>query len=154
MPATIRVLLLACVVCTTGSCTATRSIDVSQSWEQEVRAAERRHVEAFLAEDVAALEGMLSEDFVVNSPRNSVIERDQLLEMVRGGSLSLSEFTQEIERVRRFGDVVVVMGRDRVTYAAPSPDAGQAHERRFTDVWRRDGGGWKFFARQASLVCR
>jgi uncharacterized protein (TIGR02246 family) len=122
-------------------------------WEQEVRAAEDRHGAAFLAGDLTALEEMFSEDFVVNSPRNSIIQKKQLLEMVRKGTLAISSFEQQIAEIRRFGDVVVVMGGDTVTYAAPSPEAGQTHRRRFTDLWRLQEGRWRFIARQASLIC-
>ena len=45
-------------------------------------------------------------------------------------TLPLSMFEQEIESIRRFGDHVVVMGADRVVYAAPSPNAGQTQRRR------------------------
>jgi len=123
------------------------------SWEQEVRAAEQRHRAAFLAGDVAALQGMFSDDFVVNSPLNVIVNKDRLLEMVRNGTLTISSFEQNIEQVRRFGDVVVVMGGDTVVYAAPSPNAGQTHRRRFTDLWRQEGGQWHFVARQANIVC-
>lgn len=122
-------------------------------WEEAVRAAEERHRQAFLANDLDALQNMLSDDFVVNSPRNTIIERDQLLGLVRSGALALSSFEQEIESVRRFGDVVTVMGEDAVTYAAPSPNAGQTHRRRFTDLWRLDDGRWRFVARQANVIC-
>lgn len=127
--------------------------DSGDAWEQEVRAAEQKHRAAFLAGDVAALQAMFSADFVVNSPLNVVVDKARLLDMVRKGVLTISSFDQNIEQVRRYGDVVVVMGGDSVVYAAPSPNAGQTHRRRFTDLWRRDGGRWRFVARQASLIC-
>lgn len=127
--------------------------DSGDAWEQEVRAAEQKHRAAFLAGDVAALQATFSDDFVVNSPLNVVVDKARLLDMVRKGVLTISSFEQNIDQVRRYGDVVVVMGGDRVVYAAPSPNAGQTHRRRFTDLWRRDGGRWRFVARQASLIC-
>lgn len=127
--------------------------DSGGTWEQEVRAAEQKHRAAFLAGDVVALQAMFSDDFVVNSPLNVVVDKARLLEMVRKGVLTISSFEQNIEQVRRYGDVVVVMGGDSVVYAAPSPNAGQTQRRRFTDLWRRDGGRWRFVARQASVIC-
>jgi ketosteroid isomerase-like protein len=122
------------------------------NWEQEVRAAEERHLEAFRSRDQKALEAMLAEDFMVNSPRNRIIGKDELLKMVGAGVLAFSEFEQNIERIRRYGDVVVVMGEDRVSYIAPSPNAGQTHRRRFTDLWQRRDTVWQFVARQANIV--
>jgi ketosteroid isomerase-like protein len=127
--------------------------DSGSAWEQEIRAAEKLHLKAFLDKDMTALDSLVSDDFVVNSPRNSVITKQQLLGMVRDGVLAISSFDQAIEAVRRFGDIVTVMGEDRLTYIAPSPNAGQTHRRRFTDIWRRQDGRWRFIARQASLIC-
>ena len=91
------------------------------AWEQQIRAAEERHRIAFLTNDLGALDAMFSDDFIVNSPQNRVIEKGTLLGMVRGGVLAISSFDQKIESIRRYGDVVTVMGEDRVVYAAPSP---------------------------------
>src|SRR5688572_12190940 len=99
-------------------------------WEEQVRAAEERHRAAFLANDVEALDAMFAQDFIVNSPQNRVIEKPGLLGMIRAGALAISAFEQTIESVRRFGDIVVVMGEDRVVYAPPSPRAGQTDRRR------------------------
>ncbi len=121
--------------------------------EREVRSAEERHRAAFLARDLAALEAMLSDDFAVNSPRNTVIQKKPLLELVRGGALALSSYEQQIDLVRRYGDVVAVMGGDTVTYVTPSPNAGQTQRRRFTDLWRQQGGRWVLIARQAGIIC-
>lgn len=122
------------------------------AWEQQIRAAEERHRIAFLANDVRALDAMFSDDFIVNSPQNKVIEKGQLMGMVQGGALAISSFDQKIESIRRFGDVVTVMGEDRVVYAASSPLAGQTHRRRFTDIWQLQGNDWRFVARQASIT--
>lgn len=125
----------------------------ADSWEADIRAVEEKHRQAFLAADVPAMEKMLSDQFVVNSPRNTVIGKDELLGMVRKGVLTISEFTQDIDRIQRIGDDVFVMGADRVVYVAPSPNAGKTDRRRFTDVWRLEGGRWVFIARQATLLC-
>ena len=125
----------------------------ADSWEADIRAVEEKHRQAFLAGDVPAMEKMFSDQFVVNSPRNTVIGKDELLGMVRKGVLTISEFTQDIDRITRIGDDVFVMGADRVVYVAPSPNAGKTDRRRFTDVWRLEGGRWVFIARQATLLC-
>jgi ketosteroid isomerase-like protein len=123
-------------------------------WEQEIRAAEARHVEAALSNDAAAWDELLADDFIVNSPLNTIVEKPALLDMVRSGMLSISSFEQRIEAVRRFGDITLVMGEDTAVWAAPSLNAGQTHHRRFTDIWRLEGGDWRFIARQATLVSK
>ncbi|HKY59687.1 MAG TPA: nuclear transport factor 2 family protein [Gemmatimonadota bacterium] len=136
---------------TAGQLRAQDGVDAAD-WESALRAAEARHVAAVLSNDVEAWDALLENDFIVNSPRNTVVEKAELLELVRSGWLTSSSFEQEIEAVRRFGDVAVVMGEDRQVWAPQSPNAGQTHCRRFTDIWRLDGGQWRYVARQATLV--
>ena len=124
------------------------------AWEQKVRAAEERHRKAFLANDTAALDTMLADDFIVNSPQNRIIEKAELLGMIGRGILAISTFEQKIDAVRRFGDIAVVMGVDSVVYASPAPAAGQTHRRRFTDLWQLRDTTWEFVAQQASLLPR
>jgi Domain of unknown function (DUF4440) len=125
----------------------------ANSWEADVRAAEAKHRKAFLDGNAGAVDEMLSDEFVVNSPLNNVVDKKQLVGMIRSGVLTFSEFTQDIERINRFGDVVLVMGADRVVWTKPSPNAGRTDRRRFTDVWRLEDGRWVFIARQATVLC-
>ena len=125
----------------------------ADAWEADIRSAEARHVKAFLDGNVPAIEEMLSNEFVVNSPLNNIVDKKQLVGMVRSGALTLSEFTQDIERITRFGDVVFVMGSDKAVWTKPSPNAGRTDRRRFTDAWRLENGRWVFIARQATLLC-
>ena len=124
----------------------------ADAWEQKVRAAEERHRKAFFANDEATIDSIIADDFVVNSPQNRIIEKRELLGMVKRGILAISTFEQKIENIRRFGDIAVVMGEDRVVYATPSPAAGLTHRRRFTDLWQLRDTTWRFVARQASIV--
>jgi hypothetical protein len=57
---------------------------------------------------------------------------------------------EEENRVAFLGDVVVVMGRDRVT----DPPDGTISHRRYTNLWRLEGGAWRCFARHANVVSR
>jgi hypothetical protein len=134
------------------ACATSPSPNTAGTWEQDVRAAEERHRQAFLATDTAALRAMFSDRLVVNSPLNTVVDKTQLLEMVRSGRIAISSFMQQIEHIERYGDVAVVMGQDAVVYAPPSPLAGQTQKRRFTDMWQMENGRWRFIARQATVI--
>ena len=147
-----RAMSILCIL-TCAAAIPPASSRAADAWEAEIRAAEAKHVQAFLDRDLPALQTMFSDQFVVNSPLNNIVDKNQLLGMVRSSALTLSEFTQDIERITRFGDVVFVMGGDRVVWAKPSPNAGRTDRRRFTDVWRLENGRWVFIARQATLIC-
>jgi len=127
---------------------------IGSSWEQDIRAAEQRHVAAFRSNDAATIDAILADDFLVNSPRYVVLDKTQLMGMVRSGVLNAASFNQSIEHIRRYGDIAVVMGADTISFAAPAPNAGRQINRRFTDIWRFQDGGWRFVARHANPICQ
>jgi ketosteroid isomerase-like protein len=105
---------------------------------------------AFLAGDVAVLDRLWTDDFLVNSPLSMVNDKPRTLALLQAGRIRHTSLAFEIERISCHGDVVVVMGRDRVT---DGPDATVSH-RRFTNLWRLDRGAWRCFARHANVVSR
>jgi ketosteroid isomerase-like protein len=123
---------------------------MSESWEQEIRAREEENRVAFLNADFPTLERLWTDDFLVNSPIGVINDKARTLALLESGRIRHSSLTYEIERMVRQGDVVVVMGRDRVT---DGPDHAVT-DRRFTNLWRLEGGEWRCFARHANAVVR
>ncbi len=80
----------------------------------------------------------------------TVLEKPQLLELVRSGRVRHGTYEAQIERMVRHGDVVIVMGRDTVT----DPPDGTISRRRHTNVWRLHDGIWKSIARHANVLPR
>lgn len=77
-------------------------------------------------------------------------DKPRTLALLEAGRIRHTSLTFEIEQMACHGDVVVVMGRDRVT----DPPDGTISHRRFTNLWRLDGGTWRCFARHANVVAR
>jgi len=123
---------------------------MSNTWEQEILSREEENRVAFLAGDVATLDRLWTDDFLVNSPLNLVNDKQRTLTLLESGRIRHTSLTYEIERMTCHGDVVVVMGSDRVTDA---PTDTVTH-RRFTNLWRREAAAWRCFARHANAVRR
>jgi ketosteroid isomerase-like protein len=123
---------------------------MSSTWEQDIRACEERNRIAFLAADVAVLDRLWTDDFAVNSPINVINDKQKTLALLQAGRIRHSSLAAEIEHMSRHDDIVVVMGSDRVT----DPPDGVVSHRRFTNLWRREGGEWRCFARHANVVRR
>ena len=121
-----------------------------EAWEDEVRRCEEEVRDAFLAADADTLNRFWAEDFLVNSPLNQLAGKSQVVALLQSGRIRHTAFEYEIERMSRHGDVVVVMGRERVT--DPPDDAVVL--RRFTNLWRREHGRWRSIARHAHVVSR
>ncbi|HEX3233629.1 MAG TPA: nuclear transport factor 2 family protein [Gemmatimonadales bacterium] len=123
---------------------------MSSSWNQDIRAHEEENRAAFLAADLATLERLWTDDFVVNSPINVVNDKRRTLALLEAGRIRHTSLALEIEHMARHGDVVVVMGSDRVT----DPPDGRITHRRFTNLWRLESGTWRCFARHANVVAQ
>ena len=121
---------------------------MSSSWEQDIRAREEENRVAFLAADLATLDRLWTDDFLVNSPANLVNEKRRTMALLEAGRIRHTSLESEIERMVRHGDVVVVMGSDRVV----DPPDGTVTHRRFTNLWRLEGGAWRCFARHANAI--
>jgi ketosteroid isomerase-like protein len=120
--------------------------------EEAIRALEDQERVAVLKQDFPALERLWTEDFIVNNPRNEVsADRGALLELFRKGIAHYRSFDRVIEVIRFSGDHAIVMGRETVQ-PAEGALAGRTVERRFTNVWRREGKTWRLFARHANNV--
>ena len=123
---------------------------MSEQWQQDILAREEENRVAFLAGDVAVLDRLWTDDFLVNSPINVVNDKRRTLSLLEAGRVRHTSMAVDIEHLARHGDVVVVMGSDRVT---DGPDGTVSH-RRFTNLWRLDGGAWRCFARHANVIAR
>jgi ketosteroid isomerase-like protein len=124
--------------------------DNDAGWKDEIIACEEQAVAAFLAADVAAMDQLLADDYVVNSPLQQILGKPQLLAMLGSGRIGHSSYVFDIEHISRRGDVAIVMGRDHVTN---TPDGMLLH-RRYTDVWQLENGSWRGIARHAHVVSR
>jgi ketosteroid isomerase-like protein len=122
--------------------------EAATDWEQEIRALEEQGRVAFLAGDVTTLGAMWDDRLLVNSPLNLVNDKTRVLELLASGRIRHTMDEVAIEHIARYGDVVVVMGRDTVD----GPPSHQLTHRRFTNVWQRQDGAWRMIARHAQVV--
>lgn len=117
-------------------------------WEAEVRQREEDLRIAFLAADIPALDAIIADGYLVNSPLQQVLDKPKLLALLAAGRIRHSEFDVVIECIGRHGDVAVVMGRDSVI----DPPAGTRTQRRFTNLWQYQAGVWRTIARHAHVL--
>jgi ketosteroid isomerase-like protein len=142
-----------------AACTAAVAQD-HRSDEEAVRVLDDQERVAALRRDMPALERLWSEDFVVNAPNNQVVVgREAVLDtFVRAGVINFSSFERQIEFMRVDGPYIVLMGLETVVPVSSSPGAGlvagQAITRRFTNIWKNEGGAWRLAIRHANVFVR
>jgi hypothetical protein len=119
--------------------------------EEELKQLNDQEVQALLHNDVKTPAQLWSEDFVVTNPFNKFINKAQVLELTRSGTVAFSSYERQIEYTRAYGDTVVIAGRETVAWAGKMPTAGKTSHLRFTAIWIKQDGRWQEIVRQASM---
>ncbi|WP_293977495.1 nuclear transport factor 2 family protein [Sphingomonas sp.] len=117
----------------------------------DIGAAYGRLGRAIQSHDAAGVKTVWAEDFVVNSPNNTVLRRDEVIAAMEGDLLDYKDFRKHITYVGEHPDVVIVMGYDTMV-PLKGPGAGKHVMRPFTDFWMKRAGAWMLIARQATIA--
>ncbi|TRW17346.1 nuclear transport factor 2 family protein [Glacieibacterium frigidum] len=117
----------------------------------EIGAAYGRLGKAMMARDAAGVRTVWAEDFVVNSPNNEVLRRDDVIAVMEQDFLDYRDFQKHITFVGEKPEVTIVMGYDTMI-PLKGPGAGKQVTRPFTDVWTKRSVGWQLIARQATIA--
>ena len=137
------------------SCTSARPANQQRGVTDEgtIRLLEEQERLGVLNRDTAALRRVWSEQLIVNSPTNRVSSgRAVVLNFMQQGLIQYSSFERTIEHLRIDDNLAFVMGAETVHPMGNAPQAGQTVQRRFTHVWKKDGGVWLLAARHANVV--
>ena len=121
--------------------------------EDVIRQLEEQERQAVLKQDLAALERLWSEEFIVNNPQNQIsTSRGDVLALVKRGLIRYAAFERRIESIRFNADIAIVMGAETVEPVGDAPRAGGTVERRFTNIWRKQDATWHMIARHANVI--
>jgi Domain of unknown function (DUF4440) len=106
--------------------------------------------------DVTGLTALAAPGLTINAPTGRVLTREQFLAMMRNGQIGAERFERKVESVTVAGDVGAVMGSEVFTPTAES-ELGRTYgavplKRRYTNIYIRDHGAWRWFARHANVV--
>jgi len=117
----------------------------------EIGAAYGRLGKAIQSHDSDGVKAVWADDFVVNSPNNEILTRDQVIALMGQDFLDYKEFRKHISYVGVKPEVIVVMGHDTMI-PQKGPGAGIRVTRPFTDIWAKRSGRWMLIARQATIA--
>lgn len=117
---------------------------------QEVLAADARRFAAMVKGDLAALEGLLTEDLTYTHSSGKVDTRTEFLESLRSGRLRYLAVEPSESAVRLQGDAAIVTGRADLRVSAQGQELTVPV--RFIEVWVKSGGEWKLAAWQSTRI--
>lgn len=115
-----------------------------------VQALDRRWAEAELAADVAGLDALATDDFVLVGPFGFILDRSQWLDRYRGGDLVTTALDWRDVQVRVHGDCAIAVGVHDQQAAHQGRPMNAAF--RATHVLVRDDGDWKLAGMHLSPI--
>jgi hypothetical protein len=120
----------------------------------EIRRLDQVEADGLLRRDSTTLRRIWAPDFTVNNPRNSITRgSEEVIGLIRNGTIDYSSFVREIETILFHGNTVIVMGSEVIKPGNKAPFAGQTVRRRFTHFWMLRNGEWRLTARHANVIC-
>jgi hypothetical protein len=132
---------------------AGRALEIN---ETSLRAADAEELRIILAGDTRAERAFMHPNYIVNSPVNRIVRKDQLIKMLSEGQIASESIERSVEATAITSNVGIVMGRE-IVMPEPNSELGQLHgkkrlERRFTDVFLFGNGRWRLLARQSTVI--
>ncbi|MDQ3687267.1 MAG: nuclear transport factor 2 family protein [Acidobacteriota bacterium] len=119
--------------------------------EQELKNLERQWEEALTRRDVAALDRLMAEDYVLTTVRGEVVNKAKVLEEVKSANVT-AKVQNTDTAVRVYGDTAVVTGL--VLISGRFNDQEVSTQSRYLKVYVRGRGRWQVVAAQATLVAQ
>ncbi|HKP87786.1 MAG TPA: nuclear transport factor 2 family protein [Blastocatellia bacterium] len=117
--------------------------------EQTIRQLVREWLDALVKNDLAALDRIIADDYVITTSDGSVLNKAQDLAPLKAG-LKFESATTEDLKVRIYADAAIVTGVG-VFKGSFNGRAFSVRER-FTDTWLKRGGRWQAVASQSSSL--
>jgi ketosteroid isomerase-like protein len=146
------VFTLAVAFVTASAQQTTTQTKSDQEIEKQIRQLNTDEHDAFMRNDTDGLAKIWSDDFVVTNPFNQFVTKQQVLALVKNGTLAFKSYSRNIQYVKIYGDTVIVAGAETCVWGGKIPLAGQLSNLRFTQVWRNQNGRWQEVARHASII--
>jgi ketosteroid isomerase-like protein len=125
----------------------------TSSVEQELLKLEREWLDAYIKRDVAAMERIEADDFVITFPNGSMSNKAQQVAALKGPAPTgpPPQFYTEETKVRLLGDDVAILTGIFVSkYQTGGKEVME--KSRYTDVWAKRGGRWQVVASHLSRL--
>jgi len=119
--------------------------------EQELRSLENQWQEALTRRDVAMLDRLMSDDYVLTTVGGEVVNKARVLAEVKSAHATADVRNTEVA-VRVYGDVAIVTGL--VLISGKFNDKDVSTRSRYIKVYVKRQGQWRVVAAQATLIAQ
>ncbi|MFZ0744307.1 MAG: nuclear transport factor 2 family protein [Terracidiphilus sp.] len=107
--------------------------------------------DAIVHRNIAALDSLLSDDYIAITANGMLQSKDETLANVRSGAVHFNSIEFSDRKVRFYGKTALVTSRAEVSGTGPEGDITGSY--RYTRVYVRDGQGkWQIVSFEASRI--
>lgn len=118
---------------------------------QEILQLEEKWADAIVKHNVPAMDKLLGDDYIGITPNGTLESKEQTLENMKNGVVSLTSIEVSDRKIRFYGKTAVVTSKAEVTGDTEGSKASGSY--RYTRVYVRDpSGGWKIVSFEASRI--
>jgi hypothetical protein len=115
----------------------------------EITEIESKRADAIERHDLSYFFSLFSREFIGTNPFNKVVDKEEVFELFQKGIAgNVSSYKVDIEKISFINSLAVVMGREILRPSASS----KTINRRFTNIWLKNGEGWQITVRHASIM--
>jgi ketosteroid isomerase-like protein len=144
------VLAAACALATVTAAPARAQMGATPSVEEQIKKMEKDRAAAVVKADVATLEGLTSDDYILINANGQVSNKAETMSNIKSGNIKLTSNEVSDLKVRVYGDTAVVTGKS----TAKGTIGG--HELKgpvmFTRVYVKKNGKWQSVAFQQTPI--
>ena len=126
------------------------SLDDAKAAETSIRQAEQEEAEATLRGDVAALDGLWTEELLAYSTSNLYAGKQVLLGLIGSGAFRLRYHHRTTLQVIVDGDRALAVGNENSQFERPM--AGSIMLCSYMNIWTRQADRWRLFGRHVGLI--
>ncbi|MBB6048923.1 nuclear transport factor 2 family protein [Armatimonas rosea] len=112
--------------------------------------ADTKRIDAMVKGDLAALETIFTKDLTYTHSSGKSDTKESLLEAMKTGATKYLAVTLSEKKHQVYGNTVIVTGLTEVKVKAGENEV--AFKARFTEVWTRQKGEWRFAAWQTTRL--
>ncbi len=137
---------------TSPSPAATSTPTPTENAEPAIRKLVTERDQAIQNADIAAIERIYADDYVVTNAAGLMRTKAQVIEDFKAGALKIESISSDDVNVRQHGDTAIVTGRT----TTKGKDRGRdvTGENRFTQVYMRRNGQWQIVAFHISSIAQ
>ncbi|MBE9460539.1 nuclear transport factor 2 family protein [Dyadobacter subterraneus] len=127
-------------------------VTIVKTENDEIRSLDNQEREAYIKKDTVTLSRLWSPNLIVTNPDNSVKTISDIKNDFSKSSKSIPAFDRIIEKITINDNVAIVMGHENAITSNALEFKEKNINRRFSNIWMKDGSTWKLAARQATNI--